>query len=304
MYNLIKNKRTIKDKIKELSSNFSSSKVFRPKNITRFVFLCGANKDKDNISERRKALIEFSQRKLPHTHFFLAESMFSVLQEEGHKGNILDVEHEISEFADNIVIVLESPSAYAELGAFSHRTLRDKLIVINDSRFLKSKSFINLGPIKAITEATSNKNILNYKMRSDGIHKTDSIGKIYSQLYELLKEPLKGKTSPITINSCNPSLKFNKNSIMFIHDLIYFTGPLLHKEIIEILILLFGKQNFKLKQHVALLSAFGTITRNKEGLFRSNLGDTFYEYRFDKNDLISTFRNYTLKYHPNRIYEY
>lgn len=90
---------------------------------------------------------------------------------------------------------------------------------------------------------------------------------------------------------------------MFIHDLIYFTGPINHRELIQILIQLFGNEDFKLRQHVAILVAFGTILRNKSGFFKSTIGKTYYEYRFDINKLISTFRNYTLKFFPERIYE-
>ena len=89
--------------------------------------------------------------------------MFLTLQKEGHKGNILDVEHDISEFADHIIIILESPSAFAELGAFAHAKLRNKLIIINDKKYESENSFINLGPIKAIRECTGDLSVINYK---------------------------------------------------------------------------------------------------------------------------------------------
>lgn len=127
MLNEIRTKKLLREKIQILQRSIESSKVYRPINVSKFVFLCGANKDKDSISERRKALIDFSNIHLKHTQFFLAERMFATLQQEGHKGNILDVEHRISEFADHIVIILESSSAFAELGAFAHTGLRKKI---------------------------------------------------------------------------------------------------------------------------------------------------------------------------------
>ena len=305
MYDLIKNKKLIKERIQALNHSISASRVFLPKNVSKFIFLCGANKSKNSISERRTSLIAFAQKNLPHTQFFLAEKMFTILQKEGHKDNILDIEHEISQFADHILIVLESPSSFAELGAFSHKELRKKLIVINDSKFESSPSFINMGPLKAIEEASGKNNVIHYKMENDGVHKLDAIGDVYKPLYELLKEPIKGKASAINIDSCNPAKNFNKLSAMFVHDLIYFAGPVNYKELVEILIQLFGdKQDFKLKQHVAILVAFESITRNDSGLFRSKVGMPYYEYRFDINKFVSTFRNYTLKFFPERIYEY
>lgn len=303
MLNLIKNNRLIKQEIGILKHNILVSRVFRPKNVSKLIFLCGANKHENSISERRRALLDFSKKHLKHTQFFLAEEIFSALKKEGHKDNILDIEHEISNFADHILIVLESPSSFAELGAFSHKELRKKLIIINDSKYSNTASFINLGPLKAIEEASGINNIISYQMKDDGVHKTDAIGDVYDPLYQLLKEQIEGKASAIDLNQCNPAKRFDKYSAMFIHDLIYFTGPINHKELIQILIQLFGNEDFKLKQHVAILVAFGTISRNISGIFKSTIGKTYYEYRFDVNKLISTFRNYMLKFFPERIYE-
>lgn len=276
MLNLIKNNQLIKHEIDILKHNIRVSRVYLPKNVSKLIFLCGANKHTNSISERRKALIDFSKKHLLHTQFFLAEEMFSTLKEEGHKDNILDIEHEISNFADHILIVLESPSSFAELGAFSHKELRNKLIIINDSKYSNTSSFINLGPLKAIEEASSKNNIISYQMKDDGVYKTDAIGDVYEPLYQLLKERIEGKASAIDLNQCNPAKQFNKFSAMFIHDLIYFTGPINHRELIQILIQLFGNEDFKLRQHVAILVAFGTILRNKSGFFKSTIGKTYY----------------------------
>ncbi|HLP97703.1 MAG TPA: retron St85 family effector protein [Sideroxyarcus sp.] len=301
MYNLIKNKKLVKERIEHLRNAIASSRVYRPRNLAKLVFLCGANNN-NSISERRKALIEFAKTHLPHTQFFIAEKMFSILLEEGHKGNILDIENDISEFADHILIVLESNSSFAELGAFSHKKLRSNLIVINDSQYESSNSFINLGPLKAILESSGKNSIIHYKMSKDGIHRKDAIGDVFKPLHDLLKEPLRSHASAIDLNTCNPATNYDKFSAMFVHDLIYFSGPVNHKELVEILIQIFGNQRFKLKEHVAILAAFESIERDSAGLFRSKLGKTYYEYRFDTNKLISTFRNYTLKFYPERFY--
>lgn len=198
----IKTKKLLRDKILSLKKSLDTSKIYHPENVSKLVFLCGANKDKDSISERRKALIEFSKIHLRNTQFILAERMFFTLQKEGEKGNILDVENNISKVADHIIIILESPSAFAELGAFTHTSLREKLIVINDKKYEYENSFINLGPIKAIKELPEGKqNIIHYKMRVDGIDRPDAIGEVFEPLFDLLKPkaPSKRKRTAKTL---------------------------------------------------------------------------------------------------------
>ena len=206
--------------------------------------------------------------------------------------------------ATTILSSVESPSSFTELGAFSHNKLRNKLIVINNSEFENAESFVNAGPLKAIEEASSKSNIIYYKMSDDGVHRLDSIGDIYMHLYDLLKEPIKGRSTAMTLESFNPALNFNKQSAMFVHDLIYFTGPITHKELIEVTKQIFGDSDFKLKEHLAILGAFGSILRSNDGLYKSLKKGTFYKYKYDVNKLISTFRNYLLKSFPERMYEY
>lgn len=305
MLNEIKNKKLIRERVIALKKAIDRSRVYLPRDISKFIFLCGANKSESEISERRKALIEFSRDNLPHTRFFLAEKMFSTLKDEGHKGNILDVENLISRFSDYILIVLESPSSFAELGAFSHDTLREKLVVINNIDFKNSESFINLGPIKAIEEKSGYERIIYYKMKNDGICRRDAIGDTYKQIYELFKDPIQAKSKAVLLKSLNPAKNFDKNSAMFVHDLIYLSGPILYKELIELLKLIFGKDNYNHTAHLlAILSSFESIERNAKGLYRSKSNKTYYEFKFDISKYISTFRNYTLRKYPERLYAY
>jgi len=305
MFNEIKTKKLIHERVDALQRAIKKSRVFLPSDISKFVFLCGANKTPKEISERRKALMEFSITHLPHTRFFLAEKMFSTLKEEGHKGNILDVENLISDFSDYILIILESPSAFAELGAFSHNALRSKLVVINSLEFIKEESFINLGPIKAIEEKSGKDRIIYYKMRNDGVVKRDAIGDTFNQIYELFKDPIRSTGRAVDLESINPANNFDKKSAMFVHDLIYLSGPILHKELIELLKLVFGDDSYNKAAHIlAILSSFESIERNADGLYRSKLGGTYYDFRFDTSKYISTFRNYTLKLYPERLYAY
>ncbi|NTW73008.1 MAG: hypothetical protein HGA49_12300 [Eubacteriaceae bacterium] len=301
----IKTKKLLQENLSSLVFAFNNTRVFHPANVSKFVFLCGANQSKNIISERRKALLEFASKKLPHTQFFLAEKVFNTLKNEEHKGNVLEIENLISAFSDYIIIILESRSAFAELGAFANKVLCGKLIIINDLKFKNEESFINEGPIKFIEEHSGADRVIYYKMNDDGVYSLDAIGDIYNEIYEFLKDPIKRVNTPVNLDACNPALCFNKDSAMFLHDLIYISGPVQHKELIEILILLFGKQNFnKVKHLLAILSSFGSVERSSSGLYRSKINDTYYKYNFDINKIISSFRNYMLKYYPERIYAY
>lgn len=305
MLDVIRHKRLAHERLDALRHSVDSRRAYLPPNLSRFVFLCGGNKSKHEISERRKALMEFADAHLPHTHFFLAEKMFRTLQEEGHKGNLLDVEQLISDFSDYILIVLESPSSFTELGAFSNDILRKKLVVINDEHFRKSESFINLGPVAAIQEAAGPKRIVYYKMAQSGVSRRDAIGDTFFQIHELFKNPIAGKAKAIKLDELHPGKNFDKFSAMFLHDLIFLLGPLLHKEIIEVLIRVFGKANFNRVSHLlAVLCAFNSLERNGAGLYRSRRTYCYYSYRFDLDPLISVFRNFAQKHFPERLYAY
>lgn len=294
---------SISKKIDQFKAAIHEGCVSSPSDVSKFVFLCGANKVDGTVSERRRAILNFAEKKLPHTHFFLAEKIFPLLQNEGHKANLLDIEHNISNFADKILIVLESNSSFAELGAFCHQELRNKVIVINDIAYVDSKSFINLGPIKAIEESGGKENVILYKMSADGVNKIDAIGSTFYNLHKVLKEQLPEKPAVLKSDDVNPSKVFNKISLRFIHDLIYITGPVTRVEIIEILKSLFGKNDYKkITEHIALLSAFEAVYDIGGNIYKSRLTRMYFDYKFDVNSVIAAFRNYMLKFRSERIY--
>ena len=213
-------------------------------------------------------VMDFARNNLKHTEIFLAEKVFEVLEAEGHKKNILDVESDISEFADKIVIILESESAFCELGAFAvDLNKRGKIIVINDVKYKEDSSFINMGPILAINETASSSNLLYYKMKKDGKTAGDGIGSIFKQLHSLLDTEVRKRNT--RVEEYNPTKHFNKDSIRFMHDLVYLMGPLYFHEISIIVEKLFGPhQKRQIRNQLALLGAIDQIESTK-GLFRS-----------------------------------
>lgn len=276
--------------------------IWRPADDVQFVFLCGANIKPDVPSKRRQFLMDFSSKHLPNTKFFLAETIFKLLEAEGHTSNILDIENELSRFADHIIIVLESESTFCELGAFAtHSGLRKKLIIINDSAHRLSKSFINLGPVQAVREISGVNHVLDYKMNHDGREYGDGIGEIFENLYTLLyRKPTIRRTK---ISDYDPNHFFTKDSLRFIHDLVYFSNPISFPELSRLIKLLFGKsKDSNLRKHLGLLCAIEQTERSERGLYKSMYNRPFFEYEtYDVNNIVVAFRNLYLRNDHNRF---
>ncbi|HAV1648971.1 TPA: hypothetical protein JG863_004388, partial [Enterobacter hormaechei subsp. steigerwaltii] len=204
------------------SSFVEKNKVKCPGNVKKFVFLCGANKNNGEPSARRLELINFSERYLNNCHFFLAELVFKELStdEESLSDNLLDIEADLSKLADHIIIVLESYSSFTELGAFAYsKQLRKKLIIVNNTKFINEKSFINMGPIKAITQQSQQSgHFLHYKMTEgiESIERSDGIGEIFDALYDILSKNERAISRTLKKEELDPSNNFNKDSVRFI----------------------------------------------------------------------------------------
>lgn len=111
------------------------------------VFLCGGYR-----SHRREALAEFLRR---HTSclVFFAEDIWT---DDADGNDALLLEKRLADLADLIVVIVESPGTFAELGAFSlDPKLNPKLLAILDRQFERDESFINLGPVRTLAKTSS-----------------------------------------------------------------------------------------------------------------------------------------------------
>ena len=110
------------------------------------VFLCGANK-----SQPRDDLREFLARKSkPKMLVFYADTVWERIAELEDR-TALELEAELAAMADVVVIVVESPGTFAELGAFSlSDELRKKLLPIVDAKHRTANSFLASGPLRWI----------------------------------------------------------------------------------------------------------------------------------------------------------
>lgn len=266
------------------------------------IFLCGANKFDLVPSERRSFIKRAVESCLPHARIVYAEKVMEELVKHGSTKNLLDIEHQISSIADWVLIVLESYSSFCELGAFADKNSRKKLIVVNDENFRKEPSFINHGPIQAISEDASPDQIIWYPMKPDGVHNVDAIG---MTLPAILKLVSKRKTRDRLEKEEFLPKNINQNALFFLHDLIYICGPLSHAETIEIYKKIFGSHSFdEIKSLRGVLHASGLLdAKNVDGVqsYISTNPETFIEFGPWMNGVMTAFRRYHMKFNPQRL---
>ena len=270
----------VKKYLLKFTQDFLLRKYLTIDNKKKLLFLCGANKRPGIVSARRAAINEFIRKYKLDWEVVFAENVFNSIG--NLKSNALDVEHTLTKFSDIILIILESESAFAELGAFTHTRNRNKIFVINDELYRGSESFINVGPLKAIREINNN-SILYYRMKKDGVIRVDGIGAIFNSLSKNLDKTQ--INSKIAIKKIFIPSDLNKYSIFFIHDIIFIFHSLTRKEIILLLESLLGECDYSnVSICLAVLTGVKFIKSknvDKESYYSSNRRDTFF--RIEKN---------------------
>lgn len=121
------------------------AKEYRFHKVNPVVFLCGGAD-----SHSRDRLASYIRKTFPDLLVFYADDVWSAIGAAPGR-NALEMEAQLAELADVVVIVVESPGTFAELGAFSlSDPLRKKLMPIVDRRYEFAHSFINTGPLRWI----------------------------------------------------------------------------------------------------------------------------------------------------------
>lgn len=98
-------------------------------------------------SQRRDRLADYIRKHHPDKLVFYADDIWAEFANKS-SSNALKIENELAKLADIVIIVVESPGTFAELGAFSiSDELRKKLLPIVDLQYRNTNSFINTGPL-------------------------------------------------------------------------------------------------------------------------------------------------------------
>jgi hypothetical protein len=118
---------------------------YRFRRLNPVIFLCGADGSKG-----RDALRDYLQKYTPNLNIFYAERVWKIIANLGER-DALQMEEDLAKLADLVIVIVESPGTFTELGAFSlSPSLRRKMLAIVDEKYEGDSSFISNGPIKWI----------------------------------------------------------------------------------------------------------------------------------------------------------
>lgn len=141
------------------------------------IFLCGESLSVEN-GIRAKIYSQIEKRS--DLNVIFPEWIFPDLYNSGEH-NILKLEETLAENVDLIVIPLVSPATFAEAALFAaNPVLCKKTLLLNDNKYKKEKSFLNLGPVQLVKD--NNGEIYWYKKEADAESKAlDVINKKLKQ---------------------------------------------------------------------------------------------------------------------------
>ena len=113
----------------------------------KFVFLCGAAYSENEYAKTNRGVIDkYLKSKSDDIFIVLSEKLW----EDSFDSNIdlLTFEEFLAEVSDAIILFVESPGSFCELGAFAYaeKLFSDKLIIVIDEKYKGDKSFIITGP--------------------------------------------------------------------------------------------------------------------------------------------------------------
>ncbi len=122
------------------------SSGYRFRKLMPVIFLCGGKG-----STCRDTLHNYLSNKYKTAlQIFYAESVWAQITTHSSR-SALAMEADLAGLADLVIIIVESPGTFAELGAFSLSTeLRKKLLPIVDRQYVNAESFITTGPLRWI----------------------------------------------------------------------------------------------------------------------------------------------------------
>ena len=114
----------------------------------KFVFLCGAAYSCSKYDNSNRGVAgKYLRCNSDNIFIVLSEKLW----EDNFDANIdlLTFEEFLAEVSDTIILFVESPGSFCELGAFAYaeKLFSDKLIIVVDQKYENDKSFIITGPV-------------------------------------------------------------------------------------------------------------------------------------------------------------
>jgi hypothetical protein len=142
-------------------------------------------------------------------------------------------------------------------------------------------------------------------MRRDGRTSVDGIGAIFSDLQNALFP--RSPSGSVRLKEDLSLLSATKSSLYFIHDLILFTGPVTHDELILMLKLMFGPDRSydRVKRLVGILTSAQMVEAveavDTGRFYKTNSTQPYLRYSANISALTAAFRVHRLKNSPTRF---
>ena len=263
----------------KLASSIQSKKT-RLKSDSNIILVCGAATPKQGQSHR-DILLAYGEKNLRRYKFYQAEKAFEALGSL-EKKDLLSLEGEFSKYTDCIIIILESQGAFAELGAFAMKDeIAEILLLVNEKKYEKEKSFINLGPITK-TDSSSKFGKCIYIDFDRLLLSAGEIEKRLNSEFKRLSNKFYNLSTFEDLKEQNHKIK-----MLFYCDLIALFSPISQFEFICILRGIYGDENsFTTRIELGMLEALNLIKKQKlgqESIYCRSLNDKFYFYDFSLN---------------------
>jgi hypothetical protein len=180
---------------------------YRFRRLEPVIFLCGGAG-----SSRRDDIHNYLTSHHPALHVFRAEVVWNQIAKRNDR-SALQLEADLAALADMVVIVVESPGTFAELGAFAlSDDLRKKLLPILEIKHRHKDSFLETGPVRWIDEDSF------FRPAIWAPHATILLA--VNELQERLKRIPKSKPTTVTDIPAN-----RKHLLFFICDLVALVQP-------------------------------------------------------------------------------
>jgi len=307
MFNSFQKETLLQKEIKSLKNTILSGNTLLKKESI-LVFTCGKSPNPGNPGGR-DLLLNYAKEYLPKYHFFIAEKFFEALTESEPDGSkvklsdLLKIEEDLTKYSDCIIIILESNSAIAELGAFTIiDDLAESVMVINDVEFKDSDSFISLGPLKKVDEKSNFGPVIYTKL--------ESISRSFAVVKERLDNIKRGKNKRVLFDNATKLKEVagkngnEKNRLLFVADLISLFSPISFNEMIVLMKKIYGGNQYNfLHDEIRLLMALDLVKFKKGFYYRTKKdSNLFFDFKgFDTRKLRSVVLNHFFKYKRDRF---
>ncbi|WP_339811262.1 retron St85 family effector protein [uncultured Imperialibacter sp.] len=287
-------KPTISPKALSLFKKIILSSKLKYKSESQIVFIFGA-KNQNNEITARSSVLTYAKKYLHEFQFFQAEDFFSSFKNDQH--DLMSLEGELATYSDCILILLESPGTFAELGAFSHNDeLVKKILAVNKLEFVGEDSFINLGPLKKIERKSKFKPVIyaNFKRILNYIDIIENN----------LKGNLRKNAKSINFKTFELFTKNKKYRLQFISDIVTLFGPITKEEVTLVINEIYSQTvHYKADFDISLLESLSFI-RSFDGHYFSAPNREFYFYSYGQENMLrmrSNTINHFAKHNLSRL---